>query len=227
MTTNESIEVFFAARAAIYRILQNLLGNEPSIEALKQLVSPTSRELFFLFVSDGDDLHVAFDALLIATEHGLKDKVVFIDKLSDSFTHLFVGPGKMEADPWESLHLNKENILFQYSTLEVRKAYVAQGLIPQSYPHVADDHIALELDFMAQLAKRLLKAHEAGDYERVQMALAASKDFLDAHLLVWVPSFVDRLLHARHAEFYSKVGAVLAAFLPLDREVIDEIEGFA
>jgi TorA maturation chaperone TorD len=226
MSTSESIDVLLAARAAVYRILQNLLGNEPSVEALEQLVSPASREVLYLFASDGDCLQSTLDALFSVTEDGLKDEGIFIDRLADDFTHLFVGPGKMEADPWESLHTSRENVLFQPSTLEVRKAYVAQGFIPQSYPHVADDHIALELDFMAQLGERLSGAHRADDGEKAQVTLVASRDFLDAHLLVWVSSFADRLAHARRAGFYGRVGAVLAAFLPVDREALDEMEGF-
>jgi TorA maturation chaperone TorD len=225
MSTDENIAVLLAVRTAAYRTLQNLLGNEPDIETLEQLVSSTSREVLCLFSSGENCLQSVLDALFSAAEDGLRDRDVFVDKLSVDFTHLFVGPGKMEADPWESLHTSSENVLFQPITLDVRKAYVAQGFIPQSYPHVADDHIALELDFMAQLAKRLLEAHEAGDYERAQMALVASKDFLDAHLLIWVPSFADRLSHAKHSGFYDRVGAVLAAFLPIDREALDEIEG--
>jgi TorA maturation chaperone TorD len=224
LQTDTNIEVLLAARAAAYRILQNLLGNEPSIEALEQLLSHTSREILNLFASNGDDLQVALDALFSATEAGLKDKDIFVDRLTNNFTRLFVGPGKSEAEPWESLHVSKENVLFQPLTLDVRRAYVAQGLIPQGYPHVADDHIALELDFMTQLAEKMVNAWQADDWEKVRNSGNASKEFLDTHLLTWTPSFVKGLAQARHAQFYNEVGQVLEAFLPIDRSALDEVE---
>jgi TorA maturation chaperone TorD len=224
MSVDESIEIVLTARAAVYRILQNLLGNEPHIDALGQLSSPAVQEVFSLFTFGEDCSKATFDVLFSAAEDGLQNGGAFVSKLTDDFTRLFVGPGKTEADPWESLHISKENSLFQSSTLEVRKAYVASGLIPQSYPHVADDHIALELDFMARLAERAEDAWRTNALERVCHSLDASKEFLDKHLLVWTPSFVKGLAQAKHAQFYDKVGHVLEAFLPIDRSALDEVD---
>jgi TorA maturation chaperone TorD len=221
---DESVEILLTWRMAVYRILQNLLGNEPGIEAMTQLRPGSAGDVLALFDADEGGYGTAVSELLRAVEGGLGDKEAFAERLSGDFTRLFVGPGKMEADPWESLHTGKENVLFQPGTLEVRKAYVAQGFIPHGYPYVADDHIALELDFMAALAKRMQDAYQSADPEQIDAALGASRDFLDRHLLVWVPSFVERLLQARHSQFYGKVGVVLREFLPIDRTLLDELE---
>jgi TorA maturation chaperone TorD len=180
-----------------------------------------------MFLDTGEsDYKKNVDDLLNTARASFKaeDGANFLDGLSNDFTRLFVGPGKMEADPWESLHLSKENVLFQAVTLEVRRSYVASGFIPQSYPNVADDHIALELDFMAALANRAQDAYQEADIEKTRIALVASRDFLDEHLLVWVPSFAERLARAKHSQFYGKAGAVLNVFLPIDRLLVDELE---
>jgi TorA maturation chaperone TorD len=180
--------------------------------------------VFNLFSKESESFKKASEQLLNMAKEGLSDEAVFVDKLSMNFTRLFVGPGAVESDPWESLHQNRENVLFQPSTLEVRKAYVAQGFIPQSYPHVADDHIALELDFMAELAAKLANAFAKDDLATAGEVLAASEEFLSQHLLRFVPRFVATLAQAKHNYFYKEAGVLLDEFLKVDAEALEEIK---
>jgi TorA maturation chaperone TorD len=219
MPSDENMHVLLVGRAAVYRILQNLIGNEPNEESLQQLVDPTTREVLGLFSQGSANYQYAFDNLYGALERGTKESG-FLRHLEDCFNRLFVGPGAVEAPPWESVHLNKENTLFQPSTLDVRKAYVASGFIPQQYPHVADDHIAIELDFLARLAERAEMSLESGDTATALSALAASEEFLRKHLMKWVHNFAASVAAATHAYFYQEVAAMLAAFLPVDLEVL-------
>ncbi len=220
MKTNENITVLLAARAAAYRILQNIFGNEPNMEGLNSLNSQASRDVLGL-VAEGEN--PSAPSLFLAVERCLQGKEEQLDQLKVSFTRLFVGPGNMEAPPWESLYLSKESSLFQASTLEVRKAYVAQGFIAQSYPNVADDHIGLELDFMARLAEKAAESFSAGDTVVTKEYLIASASFLDQHLLVWIPLFVAVLTKADHADFYREAGAVLEELLSVDQRSIQEV----
>ncbi|MDR1184729.1 MAG: molecular chaperone TorD family protein [Coriobacteriales bacterium] len=222
MPEKAQISVLLAGRAGVYRVLQNLLGNEPTAETVEQLNGMAAQAVLSLFASDKGEYQQALGVLFAVAKDCQTSGPDALERLQNSFTRLFVGPGKVEADPWESYYATNNRVLFQESTLEVRKAYVAQGFIPQSYPHVADDHIALELDFMAQLAQRALDSFMAGDSEKTASALAASKNFLDTHLLAWVPLFADHLAHAKHAGFYGEVGHVLEAFLPIDYSALDE-----
>jgi TorA maturation chaperone TorD len=222
---SENLEVLLVSRAAVYRTLQNLLGNEPSDESLAQLVGAPSREVLGLFSFD-EGYRQALTTLFSAVTNGLgapEDTAAFVDTLSCCFTRLFVGPGSLEAAPWESLYVSREGVLFQPSTLEVRKTYVAQGFIPRQYPHVADDHLALELDFMSKLAERSAEAYQTGDYDLAEKNLVASREFLEQHLLVWAPAFVAALRAAPHAGFYGKAGDLLAAWLPVDHRALYEM----
>jgi TorA maturation chaperone TorD len=221
MGSVESITILLAGRAAMYRVLQNLFGNEPSDAMLEQLTSSDTKVVFELFAPEADGFEVALTKLSAAALSAPDAEV--IEHLRDDFMHLFVGPGAMEAAPWESLYSGREQALFQPSTLEVRKAFVAQGFIPQSYPAVADDHLALELDFMARLAERAETEFERGGGERTNELLAASEEFLQQHLLVWVPRFVEALHCAPHGSFYKEVGTALEMFLDLDLQAIGEI----
>ncbi len=145
----EVIELALVARPALYGALYGVFANEPSDALLASL--------------EGDELRTLVDALM--GEQGAEPLAALaeaaarvretgdsgVDKLEGAYNRLFVGPAKPEAGPWESLHRGKEGTLFCQTTLDVRRCYVEQGLIPQSYPHVADDHVALEIDFVRRL----------------------------------------------------------------------------
>jgi TorA maturation chaperone TorD len=222
-STENSVSVLLAGRAGVYRILQNLLGNEPNEETFQQLESTITRDIFSLFATDEGEYKQALDALLAEAAVCRSGGTEALERLRNGFTALFVGPGKVEANPWESFYLSRDNTLFQSITLEVRKAYVAQGLLPQAYPNVADDHVALELDFMARLAEKLEDAFEANDSQKANDCLSASESFVREHLINWIPTFAEVLGNARHSCFYRETGNVLAAFLPIDLQALGEV----
>jgi TorA maturation chaperone TorD len=218
-----SVSILLAGRAGVYRILQNILGNEPSEETLSQLEDTAARDVLSLFATEGEYGQI-LDALFTESAIRRLDGPDAIERLNNEFTALFVGPGKVEADPWESFYLSRDNTLFQSITLEVRKAYVAQGFIPQRYPNVADDHVALELDFMTRLAERLASAFETHDSRATADYRFASESFIREHLINWVPAFANALRKAKHARFYHKAGDLLEAFLPIDLRALSEIQ---
>jgi TorA maturation chaperone TorD len=224
MAVDESIRILLAGRAGAYRIFQNLLGNEPTTGMLEQLLSPASQEVLGLFAVDDGEYQSALDGLFLETNHYLYGTDNSTSQIEDNFTRLFVGPGKVEVSPWESMYTTNETVLFQPATLEVRKAYVASGFIPQAYPHVADDHIALELDFMAQLAAKLSERYESGDVETALLVLGSSYGFLNSHLLLFAANFAAALSRAKHGFWYRKVGRALAVFLTIDAQALGEIE---
>lgn len=223
---NDGVRILLAGRAGAYRIFQSLLGNEPDGEILTRLSNEATTEIFELFRTDEASAYgVALSDLQFVTKAALAEGDAFTEKIKGNFTRLFVGPGAVEAPPWESIYLSKEEVLFQGITLDVRRFYVAQGFIPQRYPHVADDHVALELDFMARLAQRLEDVFETRDFHAAIECLSASESFIREHLVNWVPAFAEALKKAQHSYFYREVGGLLAAFLPIDLQVLEEVHG--
>jgi TorA maturation chaperone TorD len=223
MSNKGDIQVFLAGRAGAYRILQGLFGNEPSKDSLQDLAGQPVKDILGLFaLGDAVEYERALAVFLQFVEK-IHDDDQAINQMEVDFTRLFVGPGAVEANPWESVYATNEKVLFQATTLEVRKAYVAQGLIPQSYPRVADDHIALELDFMALLGENLADAYGKDDIGKSLEYFKASENFLKDHLLKFVPDFVAALQQAKHNYFYREAGEFLSEFLRVDAEALNEI----
>lgn len=139
------------------------------------------------------------------------------------YTRLFVGPYKIPAPPWESVYRNKDRLLFQAETLEVRHAYFKYCFMPRKFGHEADDHLGLELDFMYQLTLMARKEIEKGASEALREILKDQKAFLQEHLLRWVPEFSRQVLKNCQTDFYRGMAMILAGYLALDLTALDEL----
>ena len=100
-----------------------------------------------------------------ASQAGLADQA--FDAVQSDYTHLFVGPGKVDAPPWESVYFHDEEMLFQEETLHVREWYARFGLQAELLHSEPDDHIGLELAFLAHLAGQAVSACEKGEAEKL------------------------------------------------------------
>ena len=121
-----------------------------------------------------------------------------LDALTWDFNRLFVGPGEMLAPPWESVHRSKKKLTFQEPTLQVRALYEAFGVQAPALHREPDDHLALELDFLATLSERAVEAAARDDGDQLEGCLRAQQAFLRDHLLAWAP--VCLALVETHAE---------------------------
>ena len=61
------------------------------------------------------------------------------------------------APPWESVYVREDKLLFQETTLKVRKKYRKYAFTANELHIEAENYIGLELDFMYHLNNLLLK----------------------------------------------------------------------
>lgn len=121
-----------------------------------------------------------------------------LQELEWDFNRLFVGPGKMLAPPWESVHRSSDGLTFQRCTLEVRGVYEEFGLQAPELHREPDDHLALELAFVAHLSELAVSAAEQGDQALVDRCFGAQRRFLEDHAMAWMPACLA--LVNEHAE---------------------------
>lgn len=220
--TREAVELLLCNRLFLYSLLHKLFGREPDEELLNILTDEHTGEAFALLSEEEKDIMDRTAAFLKEIREE-KQNPAFLEEAKDEYTRLFIGPVSLVAPPWESVYGQKDAMLFQESTLEVRNTYRQYGLIPEGYPHVADDSLALELHFMALLAQRGLDAFYAGKNDDLTADLSGSADFLKKHLLVWVPKFLERMKGARSSVLYPQMCLVLDEFLRKDAGTVQEI----
>lgn len=215
---NRDVLDALAGRVLVYRVFQSLFGNPPSLQQLEVIAGETSLESMRL-LGEGKIADGMVTEFAQQIENALND----VDAVQRAYGRLFVGPGSLPVPPWESVHVCGERLLLQESTLAVRKEYLDQGLLPAEYPHVADDHIALELDFMAALGDRAKTAYETGDAHRAFLDMKASKSFLTQHLRKWLPVFSEKLETGACDEPYVFAARILNELTWADESLLDRL----
>ncbi len=125
--------------------------------------------------------------------------------VKDDYQRLFVGPDKLQAPPYESVHVGDEKLLYEEATFAVRDAYAEFGLQAPDREREPDDHVGLELEFMATLLQRAEEdSAQAGRY------LSALDEFLTGHAGVWLPGFSQQVMENAHTDVWRGLGHLLA-----------------
>jgi TorA maturation chaperone TorD len=75
---------------------------------------------------------------------------------------------------------------------------------PADRLHLASDHVAVELEFLAFLALKAAYAHHAGLGEERAICLEAAAHFAGDHLGRWLPDLLARLEAAAGDSFYGR-----------------------
>lgn len=122
-----------------------------------------------------------------------------IAELRIDATRLFAGQQHMAAPPWESVYFNRERMLFQEQTLEVRGWYKRYGMELTQKNHEPDDHIGYELDFISRLLKRALECED----ERDALSLYSdARSFAQSHPLKWASQWSHHVQNEAHTSLY-------------------------
>ncbi len=131
------------------------------------------------------------------------------DALQADYNQLFVGPGPAGAPLWESVYFNDERLLFQEQTAQVRHWYESFGLERMSTAREPEDHLGLELAFLAHLAARGLQALEDQRPAALDELLTAQRQFLCDHPLRWVPAWQGLVEQKSRTDFWRAVAQLI------------------
>ena len=190
--------------AAAFTVLSRLFLAPPDAQALDRLRDPSLLAGWPLPSATAEE---GISRLVASAAAGETAEDVRADH-----TALFVGPG-MRAVPYESVHRSVEKLLFEQQTLEVRALYARLGLAAPRLNREPDDHIGLELEFVAQCCFQGLSALEAAEADQLAQVLALLEEFAADHLLVWGPDLMHQVTEGAATRFYAGVGRLGAAAL--------------
>ena len=219
---SDELAIALAGRCIIYQLLKGVFGQEPNLQLLQTITDEFTLEVLDLFL-DEEQLAPFREQFSQLSKALSSDGEAVIDKIKSEYVYLMLGPGKLPAPPWESVYVNKARVIFQESTLKVREAYLEYDLLPAEYPHVADDHLAIELDFMSRLGEMGQESFDKGDMQQLRKILSSQKAFLDNHLLVWIGDFAELIQSSKTNHFYPQMALLTKALLFADRDVLEEL----
>ncbi len=213
-------------RATFYLLLSRTFSQELDKESLMGLntVSAALIEASDLLeISRQPDFQIGKELLgtFFARVRKEGDEEV-VKELARCYASLFLGVGPKTVSPCESIYRGGSALLFQSSHFEVQQAYREIGMAKNESFREPDDHIAVELSYMARLCELTQEAVD-GDPERSVHYLRLQRDFLEKHLLPWIPEFSKDLLDATPSQFYGAMAHLLNGYIHVDNGLVDSM----
>ena len=201
-----------AQRSAVYRLLARLYRVEVDEEFLAEL-----KAMRFPAATGNTAVDAGYRAIATylpgADAHAITDLAV-------DYVRAFIGHGVdaySAAYPFESVYTSPKRLMMQEARDEVLAIYRSCGL------EKSEDHIALELEFMAVLGDRIVTAAEAADEAEVERLLSTQRNFLEDHLASWAPLMTADLRRFAQCGLYQGLASLTDGFLQVEEEFFDEI----
>ncbi len=150
----------------------------------------------------------------------VREGEINFDLIAADYAHTFLAAGiprGLVAFPFESVYTSPQKLIMQDAYEKMYKILKAHGLASKAKDIMAD-HLAIELEFMAHLCKQAYELVDKKDEKALSKNLDEQKDFLEHHLLNWVPEFTADIAHWSETDFYKAAGKLTRGFIELEKE---------
>ncbi|TMN23181.1 molecular chaperone TorD family protein [Lentibacillus cibarius] len=135
------------------------------------------------------------------------------------FYRLFVGPGTLLAPPWESVYRGTDKILHDYPSLEMSQLYDRFGLELIKENIEAEDHLALELEFIIYLIEKGLT-----DNKFISLFTEGQRLLVLHHFSKWIPDFSRDVVKHTESDLYKGSALLLDEFIRFDSQYLQELD---
>lgn len=135
-----------------------------------------------------------------------------LDRLSADYADIYLTYG-LRTSPCESVWLDEDSLTMQEPMFRVRQWYKRHGLAVEDWRLRSDDHLVIELRFLAHLL--------GGDDAAASLSEAAR--FMDEHPLRWVDDFAERVAARCETRFYAGLALLTAAYLDELRDLLVDL----
>ena len=201
------------------RTLASLLYKELTIEQIDALA-----EYDFMAMrndAENEDLAEGFYGL----GRYLKRRGVNVRQdLAVEYARIFLAAGVndgLSASPYESVFTSKEGLLMQDARDQVVKIYRSQGMDVPRELHDPEDHLAFEIQFLANMCEKTRKALDAS--EDVDDLLRVQIDFMDQHIFNWIDKLMKQVEFYAVSGFYPSVMRVIRGYLTEHKAILEEM----
>ena len=196
------------------RLLALLHDREPSAELIETLRRTAVDGLFALRL-DGDRADKALNFLVLALSPDLTSTSPSgLDELAADHAAIYLTHAH-RVHPSESPWIDPEGLTSQQSMFEVRDWYLHWGLEVPNWRVRPDDHLVVQLGFVAHLMEAV--EHPA--------ALVDTARFLDRHLLRWIGAFADGVTARCWTAYWAAIAEVTVIYLATLRSRLAALPG--
>lgn len=218
MTPTTDLRAIADSRSTLYKLLSRLYLEEVDAETLKALCA--------LRLENAPDAIAAPAARLRARCEAMTDETreADLEALAVDYARIFLGAGVAEGNaavPYETVYTSPQRLLMQNAWESVRRAYLDRGIAVKPRIGLYEDHLGIELGFMASLAAQDGSAETT---EALLEGLRFEEAFLRDHLLGWVPRLAADVRRITGTTgFYQDAADLAEAWLALDAETLRDL----
>lgn len=198
-------------RVLLYRFLGGLYNYPITFEKVEPIIKLEIHDNIWL------DSLISFQNYL----KGISDWESFLEDANIEYTRLFEGPGKHPAPPFASFYLDGGTVMGA-SAIAVRKEYIKWDLAPIRIGKIPDDHIAMEFTFLSYLAGEAYLILSKNDNTLLRDLLKAQTEFLNKHLIIWVPQFCLNIISDSTMKFFNYLAVLTKIYLKIDYEWMED-----
>lgn len=205
-------------RSALYRLLARLYREEVDPAFLDELKATR-------FPADTGNAAIDAGYRTMATYLSGADSRT-LTELAVDYVRVFIGHGLdaySAAYPYESVYTSPKRLMMQEARDEVMAVYAAEGLARLSDWNEPEDHLALELEFMAVMADRTARAARSGNEGEAERLLRVQRSFLEDHLASWVPLLTADMKGHAKCGLYRGTAELTEGMLEVEEEFFDEV----
>jgi TorA maturation chaperone TorD len=214
------------SRSKLYGFLSALYVKLPNEEFAANLLCDKFQSLLQL-ISQSDQVSGEMKEGLKTIEGFVNEtrdrpRTELAQELGVDWTRLFRGlkRGYGPPPPYESVYIESSEQDARQTIGEVMKTYREAGVSVDEKAGQRSDYIGIELDFMRHLAEKEMEMWERADYQEAIAYLGQEDDFLDKHIVPWIPKFCDKVFTEAQTDFYRGVALFTKGFLKLEEESI-------
>lgn len=198
-------------------LLADLHDREPTAEVIAAVKAGPVQDQFGLVLRSDPGL-AALEALWLAAD-ALPEPMTAaaLDELAAGYADVYLRH-TYRAAPTESVWLTDDGLERQDPMLQVRAFYRRHNLRVSDWANRPDDHLVLQLRFLAHLFR------PGGE---TPPALEAAAQFMDEHILRWIRNHAIRLVQAGAPDWYVALSLLTTSYLEELREHLETITGMA
>ncbi|CAH8197286.1 molecular chaperone TorD [Vibrio aestuarianus] len=207
----QETKAFNEKRAEIYWWLSSLFVKELTEQELEQYHTQVIRS-FLTGLGDNQTLKPAIDKLVDALNRLMNREDAQLELAAD-FCDVFLKSNKDSALPYASIYIDQSGLLNAEPAKAMTELMASHNIAVSTSLNEPADHIAIELDFLGNL---IIRSNELEQEQHLDQAFVEQYEFIQQHILSWVPQFSLRCQQIDQFGFYSALTELLVAFLQLD-----------
>ncbi|MEN8167669.1 MAG: molecular chaperone TorD family protein [Pseudomonadota bacterium] len=205
----EALKAFSQALADDMTMLTTLHDKEPDealLLALREDAFPQG--LGLRLIGEGGSQAVdLMERALGALPKQVDDAV--LNELAADYANIYLSYG-IQASPEESVWIDEEKLSCQESMFQVRAWYEQYGLMAENWRVRPDDHLVLQLQFLAHLFSSV----------QTETHLEEAARFMDEHLLRWLSAFSERVAGRCDTPYFAGAALLTSAYCEELRDLL-------